>query len=158
MRLLSSPSPASAATSEIDWLDDFILAFERLDPSLITSPSEAERNGLRLPTRLVEAQKTRVRVGTLTAAGAGGDAVGEGEAEREQWRVMEEGMKAGEGWLEKGGKKPKELVYRGGGGGEEAVVGGSFLPILFPLSPLPPPLLLRSSRRGLPLTTPPTHA
>ncbi|GAA5859599.1 hypothetical protein JCM8547_006157 [Rhodosporidiobolus lusitaniae] len=131
-------SPGSGGGEELDWLDDFTLAWEHLlsttspSPLATTTPEGAEKAGWSLPVRLFDAGKARVVVGSAEAAGAG---TGAGEEGERGWMEMEKVMKEGEGWIGKGGKKPGRMEYRGGER-EEAVVGELFhleVPVSNPL-------------------------
>ncbi|GAA5834924.1 hypothetical protein JCM11251_002063 [Rhodosporidiobolus azoricus] len=123
---------------ELDWLDDFALAWERLG-----SQNEAEQTakeaGVGLPVKLFDAGGAKLKVGAsvVSAGGEGGE-----ELVGAEWERMGEAMckgvdeREGLGWKGKGGKRPGGLEWRGasaagkaGGKGQveeaEAVVGGT---------------------------------
>lgn len=130
-----SPSTAvgDAGGDGIDWLDDFALAF-----SLLGEPEEAARRvkerGITLPVKLFDAQEARVKVGSVSAAGASASGGASAAEDEEVWKAMTDEMLRLGGWApDEGVKKarPRALVYRGeglstsrGAAGEvEAVVG-----------------------------------
>jgi hypothetical protein len=129
----TSTSAGDASGDGVDWLDDFALAF-----SLLGEPDDAARKvrerGITLPVKLFDAQNARIKVGSVSAAGASAS-VGLGAVEEEKvWKDMEaEMLRTGEWTPGAGGKKPqpRALVYRGEGlstsrgaaGGVEAVIG-----------------------------------
>ncbi|GAA6006499.1 hypothetical protein JCM10207_004953 [Rhodosporidiobolus poonsookiae] len=124
-----------AQEDQLDWLDDFQLAWELLRAQAAASGAQeddvslAAREGLRLPegVTVFDAARATVVVGSVGAAGA--SAGGEGEG----WGEMEKDVVDRAGWE---GKRPGRLEYRGGEGSGEAVLGELFhleLPVQNPL-------------------------
>ncbi|BGP28622.1 hypothetical protein JCM10296v2_000358 [Rhodotorula toruloides] len=138
LQLLVGAESASTAAGDaggdgVDWLDDFALAF-----SLLGEPEEAARRvkerGISLPVKLFDAQNARVKVGSVSAAGASASGGASAAEDEKVWKSMTDEMLRLVQWASNVGRKkvpPRALVYRGEGlstsrgaaGDVEAVIG-----------------------------------
>ncbi|BGP21457.1 (transport protein particle) complex protein Trs85 [Rhodotorula toruloides] len=138
LQLLVGVDSASTGAGEaggegVDWLDDFALAF-----SLLGEPEEAARRvkerGISLPIKLFDAQNARVKVGSVSAAGASASGSSSAAEDEKVWKAMTDEMLRLAEWAPSEGEtnaRPPALVYRGEGlstgrgaaGDVEAVIG-----------------------------------